>query len=126
MAATIHVTANNVTIAGFTITRLGNNVADWNNPALNTAGIAVQGQAITNMLVRDNVITGNRTGIDVNNSNGHTIRNNVINDNRTGLIFRNQTDNMTVEENFISNNWTVGIVFLDGSGGTNVPATIGA
>ena len=120
-SATIHVLANNVTIAGFTITRLGNTVADWNDPGLNSAGIAVQGQAITNMLVRDNIITGNRTGIDVNNSNGHTIRNNVINDNRTGLIFRNQTDNMTVEENFISNNWTVGILFLDGSGGTNVP-----
>jgi parallel beta-helix repeat protein len=34
--------------------------------------------------MRDNVITGNRTGIDINNSNGHTIRNNVIDFNRTG------------------------------------------
>jgi hypothetical protein len=72
-------------------------------------------------LIRDNVITQLRTGIDINNSNGHTVRNNVITDNRTGLIFRNQTDNMTVVENFITNNWTVGIVFLDGSGGTNSP-----
>jgi hypothetical protein len=113
--STVAVTASNVTIAGFTITRLGNNTTDWNNPGLNTAGISVQGQAITNMLVRDNILTGNRTAIDVNNSNGHTIRNNVIDFNRTGVIFRNVTDNETVVENFITNNWTVGVLFLDGS-----------
>jgi hypothetical protein len=118
---TVQVTASNVTVAGFTITRLGNNMTDWNNPGLNAAGFAVQGQAITGMLVRDNIITGNRTGIDVNNSNGHTIRNNVIDFNRTGLIYRNQTDNQTVVENFITNNWTVGVLFLDASGGTNSP-----
>jgi hypothetical protein len=118
---TVAVTANNVTVAGFTITRLGNNTTDWNNPGLNSAGIAVQGTSITGMLVRDNILTGNRTGIDINNSNGHTIRNNVIDFNRTGLIFRNQTDNMAVVENFITNNWTVGVLFLDASGGSNVP-----
>jgi hypothetical protein len=120
-ATAFQVTASNVQISGFTITRDGNNTTDWNNPGLNNAGIGVQGPAITNLLVHDNIITGNRTGIDVNNSNGHTIRNNVIDFNRTGFIFRNQTDNMTVVENFITNNWTVGILFLDGSGGTNSP-----
>jgi parallel beta-helix repeat protein len=119
--ATVRVAANNVTVAGFTITRQGNNTTDWNNPGLNSAGIAIQGVAFTGLLVRDNVISGNRTGIDVNNSSGHTIRNNAITDNRTGLIFRNQTDNLTVVENFITNNWTVGVLFLDASGGTNVP-----
>ena len=119
--ATVAVTASNVTIAGFTITRLGNNTTDWNNPGLNSVGISVQGQAISNMLVRDNILTGNRSAIDVNNSNGHTIRNNVIDFNRTGIIFRNQTDNETVVENFITNNWTVGVLFLDASGGSNVP-----
>ena len=43
--STFHVLASNVTIAGFYITRLGNNTTDWNNPGLNTAGIAIQGQA---------------------------------------------------------------------------------
>ncbi len=118
---TVQVAASNVTVAGFTITRLGNNTTDWNNPGLNSAGVAVQGQAISGMLLRDNIITGNRTGVDVNNSNGHTIRNNVIDFNRTGLIYRNQTDFQTVVENFITNNWTAGIVFLDASGGTNSP-----
>jgi hypothetical protein len=118
---TVQAAANNVTIAGFTITRLGNNTTDWNNPGLNTAGIAVQGQGVTGMLVRDNILTGNRTGIDVNNSNGHTIRNNVIDFNRTGLIYGNQTDNETVLENFITNNWTVGVLFLDRSGNGTPP-----
>ncbi|HMY73819.1 MAG TPA: putative Ig domain-containing protein, partial [Blastocatellia bacterium] len=61
-----------------------------------------------------------------NNSNGHTVRNNVLTDNRTGMIFRNQTDNLTVVENTITNNWTVGIVFLDGSGGSNTPVQTAA
>ncbi len=114
--STVAVTGNNVTVAGFTITRLGNNTTDWNNPGLNSVGVSVQGQAISGMLIRDNIITGNRTGIDINNSNGHTVRNNVIDFNRTGFIYGNQTDNQTVVENFITNNWTVGVLFLDRSG----------
>jgi hypothetical protein len=119
--STFAIGASNVEIKNLTITRLGNNTTDWNNPGLNSAGISIQGTSISGASIHDNIITGNRTGIDVNNSNGHTIRNNVIDFNRTGLIFRNQTDNLTVVENFITNNWTGGIVFLDGSGGTNSP-----
>jgi len=119
--STIRVSASDVEISGFTITRDGNNTTDWNDPGLNSAGVSVQGQAITGMQVHDNVFIGNRTGIDVNNSNGHTIRNNIIDNNRTGLIFRNQTDNITFTENQVTNNWTVGVLFLDASGGTNVP-----
>ncbi|MEO7524085.1 MAG: right-handed parallel beta-helix repeat-containing protein, partial [Ferruginibacter sp.] len=119
--STIRITANNVEIAGFTITRIGNNTTDWNNSGLNSVGIAIQGTTISGALIRDNFITGNRSGIDINNSSTHTIRNNDINFNRTGLIFRNQTDNLTILENNISDNWTAGILFLDASSGTNVP-----
>ena len=63
-----------------------------------------------------------RTAIDINNSNGHTVRNNVIQQNHTGLILRNQTDNITFVENQVTDNRTVGVLFLDGSGGSNVPA----
>jgi CSLREA domain-containing protein len=119
---TVQIVASNVTIAGFTITRLGNNTTDWNNPGLNSAGVAIQGQPIAGAVIHDNILTGNRTAIDINNSNGHTVRNNVIDFNRQGLIFRNQTDNLTVVENFITNNWNAGVTFLDGSGGTNSPA----
>ncbi len=120
-ASTISVAANNVEVSGFTITRAGNNTTDWNDPNLNIPGVSVQGLSITGMLIHDNLITGMRTGIDINASGGHTVRNNVIDNNRTGLILRNQTDNLTVVENSITNNWTVGIVILDASGGSNVP-----
>jgi hypothetical protein len=123
---TVRISASNVEVRGFTITRAGNNTTDWNNAGLNSAGMAIQGQAITGANIHDNYITGNRTAIDVNNSNGHSIHNNVITNNRTGLIFRNQTDNLTVVENEITNNWTVGVLFLDASGGTNSPVQTAA
>lgn len=120
-SATIRITGNNVDISGLWITREGNNTTDWNNPGLKSAGLAIQGQATTGAVIHDNKFDGLRTGIDINNSNGHTIRNNVIDNNRTGLLFRNQTDNLKVVENAITNNWTVGLLFLDASGGTNSP-----
>jgi hypothetical protein len=114
------ISANGVVLDGFTITRDGNTFAQWNGP-LKNAGVAIQGQAITGAIIRNCVLTALRTGIDINNSNGHTIRNNEIRNNRTGLIMRNQTDNLTVTENKITGNWTVGVLFLDGSGLSNVP-----
>ncbi len=119
--ATVRITSSGATLEEFTITRDGNNTTDWNNPGLNSAGVAIQGLSVTGATIRNNKLVGNRTGIDINNSNNHTIQNNDISDNRTGLIFRNQTDNLTITQNFIKNNWTVGIVFLDASGGTNSP-----
>lgn len=119
-SATIQVGAGNVLIDGFTITRDGNTVATWNDPGLNSAGVAVQGLT-NNAEIRNSKLTGNRNAIDINNSNGNFIHNNIIDFNRTGMIFRNQTDNTKVVENFITNNWTLGILFLDASGGTNSP-----
>lgn len=124
--STVQISASNAVVDGFTITRAGNNLTDWNDPGLNTAAVAMQGQSFTGVRVSNNVITACRTGIDVNNSNGHTIRNNVITNNRTGLIFRNQTDNHLVAENEITNNWTVGVLFLDASSGTNSPVQTAA
>lgn len=118
--ATIRISADDVEISGLQITREGNNTIDWNEPTLKSAGIAIQG-GVTGALIHDNYLTGNRTAIDINNSSGHTIRNNKIDFNRTGLIFRNTTDNITLVENQITNNWTVGLVFLDGSSGSNSP-----
>lgn len=104
-------------IDGFTITRDGNNVTDWNS-SLNSAGVAIQSQGNW-AEIRNCNFYGNR--IDVNNSNGNNIHNNIIDFNRTGLLFRNQTDNTNLTENTITNNWTVALVFLDASGGTNSP-----
>ncbi|MDA8744149.1 tandem-95 repeat protein [Rubripirellula amarantea] len=124
--ATFDVNASNVEIEGFTITREGNNAAEWNDPTLNSAGISIQGQGFTGTFVHDNTIVGNRTAIDVNNSNGHSITNNVIINNHTGMIFRNQTDDLVVEENEIIDNRTVGILFLDASSGSNSPVQTAA
>jgi regulator of RNase E activity RraA len=119
--ATIRISASNVTVQGFTVTRYGNNAANWTNSGLNTAGLAIQGTSVANATIQFNKFSGNRTAIDINNSNGHTVKSNIIDGNRTGMVFRNQTDNMTVENNYITNNYTLGIVFLDASGGTNSP-----
>ncbi|HEY5144241.1 MAG TPA: NosD domain-containing protein [Solirubrobacteraceae bacterium] len=117
-AATVQIGAPNVVVDGFTITRSGNAVATWNDP-LNTAGIAIQGT--THAEVRNDVLTANRTAIDVNTSSSDRIHDNDIVDNRTGLIFRGQTDDTYVADNAIRDNWTLGVLFLDASGGTNTP-----
>ena len=46
--------------------------------------IAIQG-AITGSIIRNNTITGNRTGIDINNSSSHTIQNNSIENNSNSI-----------------------------------------
>jgi len=117
---TVKISAANVTVDGFTITRDGNNPTDWNNPLLNNEG-GMHIQNVANATVTNNEITGNRTGIDINNSSGHTVRNNVITNNRTGMLLRNATNDLVVTENEITGNWTVGILFLDASNGSNSP-----
>jgi len=117
--STIAVASSGIIIEGFTITRDGNAVATWNTVS-SGAGVSVAGIGNSAEL-RNNTFVGNRSAIDVNNSTGNNIHDNVITNNRTGLIFRNVTDNTTVTMNQITDNWTVGIVFLDASGGTNVP-----
>ncbi len=118
--STVKVSAAGAVIDGFTITRDGNNLTDWGNASLNSAGVSIQGQTVWGE-IRNCNFYGNRTAIDVNNSNGNNIHNNIIDFNRTGLLFRNQTDNTNLTENTITNNWTVGVLFLDASGGTNSP-----
>lgn len=118
--ATFIVGTTGVIMDGMTITREGNNTTDWSNPGLNNAGVSIQGLTVS-AEIRNCKITGNRSGIDINNSTGNNIHNNIITFNRTGLIFRNQTDNTQLVENEISDNWTVGVLFLDASGGSNVP-----
>jgi parallel beta-helix repeat protein len=123
--ATVRVAAMGVVIDGFTITREGNNPADWNDPGPNTAGIAVFGQT-SRAEIRNCLVLGNRVGIEIDDSNGNFIHNNIINVNRTGVVFRNQTDQSILVENFISSNWAIGVLFADGSAGTGTPAQTAA
>lgn len=117
--STMQVGASGVVIDGFTITRDGNNTTDWNDVGLNSIGIGIQGAATAE--VRNCNFFGNRNGLDINNSSGNNIHNNIIDNNRTGIILRNQTDNTTFTENQVTNNWTLGVLFLDASGGSNSP-----
>jgi parallel beta-helix repeat protein len=118
--ATVRVASPGVVVEGFTITRVGNTVSDWTNGSLNFAGVAIQGHA-NDAVIRDNVIIGNRTAIDVNDSDGNVVSDNEIRGNHTGLLFRNKTDDTSVTGNTIVDNRTVGVLFLDASGGTNSP-----
>ncbi|MBP6820549.1 MAG: hypothetical protein KA368_03350, partial [Acidobacteria bacterium] len=76
--STVAITANNVEFKNFKVTREGNTAGTWNDPNLNSAGLSIQGQTITGANIHDNLFMQNRSGIDINNSNGHTVRNNVI------------------------------------------------
>lgn len=110
--ATFDINANGVLVDGFTISRDGNTVATWND-ALNTVGIALQ--TYGNAEIRNTRLEGNRTGIDINDSDGNYIHNNEIDDNRTGIILRNANLDNTITQNDITNNWTVGVLWLQTS-----------
>jgi parallel beta-helix repeat protein len=112
--ATIHVEAANVIIDGFSITRDGNNATDWSNPNRNAYGIAT-GDLTNNCEVRNCSFTGNNIAIAIANSVGNYIHNNIIDNNRIGIYLVYQTDNTNVQENVITNNWAVGVLFDNGN-----------
>jgi hypothetical protein len=112
-SATVRIATTGATVEGFTITRDGNNTTDWATN-VKLIGLAIQGTA-GNATVRNNTFTGNRSAIDINFSSGNLITLNVIDFNRSGLIFRNQCTGNTISQNVISNNWTVGVLWLAAS-----------
>ncbi|MGD9590115.1 MAG: cohesin domain-containing protein [Pyrinomonadaceae bacterium] len=102
--------APGVTIDGFTITRTGNNAVDW---AANAQNQGINVGASANVTIRNNKITGNRNGIYVGQSSHFvTIYRNNIDFNRTGVHLVDN-NNATIEENFITNNWTMGILYRE-------------
>lgn len=110
---TVVITAAGVTVDGFTITRNGNTVADWNdaNGIINDQGINVAASA--NVTIQNSKITGNRNGIYVGqSSNNVIIKRNLIDFNRTGVHLVDNTGAL-IEENFITNNWTMGILYRE-------------
>lgn len=106
---TVSITAAGVTVDGFTITRQGNAAATWNDPTLNNQGVNVAASA--NAVLQNNVITGNRNGIYVGqSSNNVIIRRNTIDFNRTGVHLVDNNGGL-ITENFIRNNWTMGVLY---------------
>lgn len=107
-ANTVTVSASGVTIDGFTVTRTGNTLADW---VANPQNQGINVSASTGTTIQNSKITGNRNGIYVGQSSHNTtIRRNIIDFNRTGVHIVDNNASL-VEENFITNNWTMGILY---------------
>lgn len=98
-------------IDGFTVTRAGNTVADWNGP-LNNQGVAIYGNGTT---LQHTQVTGNRNGIFLYSTKNVSILANDIDSNRTGIHLVNDVTGLVVRNNFITDNWTIGVLFRDES-----------
>ncbi len=109
-----------VTVDGFTITRDGNNTTDWLSSTLNNQGVAITTGASGNTL-RNSKLTGNRNALYIENSTNSQILNNIIDFNRTGIHFVDNVTGSNVQHNFITNNWTMGVLFRGGEGAINAP-----
>ncbi len=110
--------ATGATVDGFTITRAGNNVADWNdaNGALNNQGVAINANGAQ---LKRSKVTGNRNGVFLYSAKNVVITENVIDNNRTGVHTVNDVTGLMMKNNFITNNWTMGVLFRDETGGVN-------
>jgi len=82
----LHITANNVKVSGFNITR-----------SRNKSGIYCNGSD-SNITV--NKLSYNMYGIYINNSNRNILDNNEINDNFFGIYLNNSTNNQLSSNNF--------------------------
>lgn len=116
---TVSLDANNIVFEGFTVTREGNNTTDWGSTNLNDQGILIT-QLKSGCTIQDCEVTGNRNGIYLNNTQGHTIKNNNIHFNRTGIQFVNDVSNCVLHDNDITDNWTMGVLFYYSAGFTNI------
>ncbi len=111
---TLLVNANGVLVDGFTITRNGNNPTDWGSNLKNQGvSLSAPGSGIT---LQNCKIFGNRNGIYVGqSSNGNTIRRNIVDNNRTGIHLVDNNGTL-IEENVITNNWTMGVLYRSEGG----------
>lgn len=110
---TMLLSAPGITLEKVTITRDGNNVTDWVTNA-NNSGLSF-GQGVLNCVVQNIKVTENRNGVYINNSQGNTIKNCLLTNNRTGVQLVNNVSNTLIENNDITNNWTLGFVIYYGS-----------
>jgi hypothetical protein len=104
-ADTLTFSASDALVDGFTITRAGNSVAEWNDAR--TQGVTFNG---TGNILRNAIVTGNRNGVLFGLSSNSVISSDVTN-NRTGVHIINQSGNNILRNNNITNNWTIGVLF---------------
>ena len=112
---TLDFNANDATVSGFHLTHnyTQAELDAWN---FNNNGVIFY-QNTTGNTLSDCKITKNRNGIYINNARNNIIQKNTIENNRTGLNLTNYVDGTKIQENFIQNNWTIGLVYYQGSAG---------
>lgn len=110
-------------VEGFTLTRDGNNPADWvANKLSETVTI---GSGANNAIVQNNKIVDGRSGVYVENTGtGNIVRNNLITHNHTGVHIVNGVHDLTFEQNRIVDNRTAGILFRGGGSGIKVRSNV--
>lgn len=108
---TVALAQTGVVLEGFTVTRDGNNTTDWNG-ALNNQGVSMNAD---NTIARKLLITGNRNGMYINNRKNVLVENCDITNNRTGVQLANDVSGTIVRNNNITNNWTMGVLYMDPS-----------
>ena len=103
-----HVTADQVTIKGFTVT--------------GATGHGKRGVYLDNVngfKITGNHVNGNSNGIRLQTSTNGTVSENDFSSNYTGIVMRDSTDN-TLQGNIVSNNDFNGIHMADGSGNNDI------
>ncbi|MFZ2898092.1 MAG: right-handed parallel beta-helix repeat-containing protein [Saprospiraceae bacterium] len=118
----VWMSASNSILKDVTVTRdYGLTVTDWYNCSKNQ-GVTI-GNGTTGVQIDNVVITGNRNGLYINNAQSFTVTNCTIEDNRTGIQLVNNVSNGQIKNNFIRDNFTLGVLYNVFSGtnfiGTN-------
>lgn len=116
-STTLNIGGSGAIVSNLAVTRDGNDTASWATNA-KTIGVGFQGTS-GSRTARNLYIYGNRNGIDINNAQNITIENCNIDFNRTGIILRNNDNGTVIRNNRITNNWTLGVLFLQASGTTS-------
>ncbi|MCJ0742626.1 right-handed parallel beta-helix repeat-containing protein [Pedobacter montanisoli] len=121
-ATTLSIAADGAIVEGFTITREGNNITDWNDSygVLNKQGVSMDAN---NTTARKLLITGNRNGMYINGRQNVLVEYCDISNNRTGVQVANNISGTIIRNNNITNNWTMGFLFNDPSSPPNPPVT---
>jgi len=106
---------NGATVKGFHITHnyTQAELDAWN---FNNNGVIFYQQKNGNTLSACKV-TQNRNGIYINNAQNNIIQGNTIENNRTGINLTNYVDGTQIKDNVIQNNWTLGLVYYQGTAG---------
>lgn len=101
--------AKDATVKGFTITH-SYTPAELTAWSFNNNGVAF-GQSTSGNTLTECVVSLNRNGVYLNNSQNNHIINNIITNNRTGINLTNNVNQTDITGNTLSNNWTLGLVY---------------